>query len=171
MADQELSVSCGSLCHVKCQAGKLRPVDQVVVWINTAMAVATESIQGQKKDPYVNLGIDTGPEEPCRKRHFLKWVRTYPSTQDPLQWLPAPVRGWPQIWIWANLPDFHNLDRMLLRGGSQIFAFFVAAQREPTAHSNSRLCGEVTCSQPHNLYPSPALSDALDKEAPSDSYP
>lgn len=47
VAGQELSLSCGSLWHVKCQVGKLRPVDQVVGWINTAMVVATGEIRGQ----------------------------------------------------------------------------------------------------------------------------
>lgn len=92
--------------HEGFQAWKLRPLDQVVGWINTAMVVATGAIWGQKEGPYVNLGVDTEPEEPCRKRHFLKWVRTCSSSQEPLQWLPAPVRAWPQLWIWANLPGF-----------------------------------------------------------------
>lgn len=61
---------------MKCQVAKLRPVDQVVGWINTVLAATTEEIQGWKEGPYVNLGIDPGPEEPRRKRHFLKWVRT-----------------------------------------------------------------------------------------------
>lgn len=67
MAGQELSLSCGSLCHVKCQAGKLRPVEQAVGWINTAMAVDTGVIQGRMEGLYVNLGIAQGLQNPAER--------------------------------------------------------------------------------------------------------
>lgn len=52
-----------------------------------------------------------GARRTPQKEAFPKVGQNMLSSQELWQWLCAPVRGWPQIWIWANLPDFHNLDR------------------------------------------------------------
>lgn len=117
-----------------CSKRRGRPGAESLLWVTVAREVSGGETEASRPscgldqhcnggsyrgDPgpgsYVKLGIDTGPEEPRRKRHFLSR-----SEHDPAHRIPAPVKGWPQIWIWANLPDFHNLYRMLLRGEGQI---------------------------------------------------
>lgn len=114
-----------------CSKRRGRPGAESLLWVTVPREMSGGETEASRAscelDQHCNGGGyrgDQGPEggpyeESYRKRRFLKWVRPCSSSQDPLQWLPAPVEGWPQIWIWANLRDFHNLDRMLLRGEGQ----------------------------------------------------